>query len=220
MEFAERLECREFWQLEAAAMLSQLGYISLPAELVEKIYCGEKLTAGEATLAAGAPKITNSLLENVARLEAVIQILLALDYSDERLTRLGDGTVGLGARILGLVLEYDTLLAQGNSIDVCMQTLRRHRSGRFTARLIEQFALYVGAGASEDESRQLPLRAVQPGMIIMQDVRSPLGTLLVPRGFEVTPLFVDRLSTFSPELLREQVRVIVRTVRPGGPVSQ
>jgi DNA-binding NtrC family response regulator len=34
MEFAEALNCKGFWQLEAATMLSQIGYMSLPVELV------------------------------------------------------------------------------------------------------------------------------------------------------------------------------------------
>src|SRR5687767_12345940 len=42
MEFAGLLGCEGHWQLEAACMLSQLGYLSLPVELVEKLYYGER----------------------------------------------------------------------------------------------------------------------------------------------------------------------------------
>ena len=55
----------------------------------------------------------------------------------------------------------------------------------------------------------LPLKAVQPGMVIMQDVRTQMGTLLVPRGFEVTGLFLERSRNFGPELLAENVKVMV-----------
>src|SRR5579864_4236430 len=68
MEFATRLDCKDFWQLEAACMLSQIGYVSLPTELVEKLYYGEQLTPEEKLLASGAPEVVNSLLENVPRL--------------------------------------------------------------------------------------------------------------------------------------------------------
>jgi hypothetical protein len=56
----------------------------------------------------------------------------------------------------------------------------------------------------------MPLRAVQPGMIIMQDVRTHMGTLLVPRGFEVTKLFLEKLRNFGPDLLNEVVKVTVQ----------
>jgi len=208
MEFAARLECKEFWQLEAAAMLSQIGYLSLPAELVEKLYYGETLTAEEKTLASGVPDVVSSLLENVPRLEPVIQILIALHWTDEQIARLGDGTIGLGTRILGLVLEYDTLVTQGHAVDIAIQTLRA-RASRFGASLIDQFATHVGARSSIKELREMPLRVVQPGMTIMQDIRTHMGTLLVARGFEVTGLFLERARNFGPDLLNESVRVLV-----------
>ncbi|HEY0748972.1 MAG TPA: response regulator, partial [Steroidobacteraceae bacterium] len=44
---AAALGHKGFWQLEAAAMLSQIGYVSLPVELVEKLYYGKRLTPEE-----------------------------------------------------------------------------------------------------------------------------------------------------------------------------
>jgi hypothetical protein len=46
-------------------------------------------------------------------------------------------------------------------------------------------------------------------MVIMQDIRTHQGTLLVPRGFEVTSLFLERARNFGPELLAESVKVVV-----------
>jgi hypothetical protein len=208
MEFADTLKCRDFWQLEAAAMLSQIGYLSLPTQLVEKIYCGEPLTPAERTLASGVPDVAMALLENIPRLDPVIQILAALKWTDEQIARLGDGTIGMGVRILDLVLEYDALITQGHSVDVAVQTLRRH-APRFTEELIEQFSKHLGAGSGKNEARVIALKAVQPGMVIMQDIRTHLGTLLVPRGFEVTSLFVERARNFGPELLAESVKVVI-----------
>jgi CheY-like chemotaxis protein len=208
MEFAQSLEHTDFWQLEAAALLSQLGYLSLPAQLVEKLYYGERLTAEEKTLAGGVTDVAMNLLGNIPRLEPVLQILAALRWSDEKIARLGDGTVGTGTRILGLVLEYDSLVTQGHSMDVAVQTLRR-RNARFGTRLVEQFAKHLGAGSGENEVREMPLRSVVPGMIIMQDVRTQLGTLLVARGFEVSSTFLERIHNFGPELLGETVKVMI-----------
>jgi response regulator RpfG family c-di-GMP phosphodiesterase len=210
MEFAAKLDCKDFWQLEAAAMLSQIGYLSLPSELVEKLYYGETLTPEEKVLASGVPDVVNSLLENVPRLEPVIQILVALHWTDEQVAKLGDGTIGTGTRILGLVLEYDTLVTQGQTTNVAVQTLRG-RAVRFGEAMLDKFAVHVGAGSSTKELREMPLRVVQPGMIIMQDVRTQMGTLLVARGFEVTSVFLERARNFGPDLLNESVRVMVNS---------
>jgi hypothetical protein len=208
IEFADALNCRDYWQLEAAAMLSQIGYLSLPPQLVEKLYNGERTTPEEKTLASGVPEAAMSLLENIPRLDPVIEILAALSWTDEQIARLGDGTAGMGTRILALVLEYDSLVTQGHSADVAVQTLRL-RASRFGTDLIEKFAAHIGAGSGKTEAREVALRTVQPGMVIMQDVRTHLGTLLVARGFEVSSTFLERIRNFGPDLQNETVKVLV-----------
>jgi CheY-like chemotaxis protein len=206
MEFVESLGARDFWQLEAAAMLSQIGYLSLPVTLVDKLYNGDVLTPEEKTLSEGVPEVAMNLLENIPRLDPVIQILAALRWTDEQIMRLGDGTIGLGTRALSLVLEYDMLLTQGHSTDVAIQTLRG-RASRFGEDLIEKFGHHLGAGSGKTEARQIALKAVKPGMVIMQDIRTQSGTLLVARGFEVSNTFLERSRNFGPDLLNEIVKV-------------
>jgi hypothetical protein len=58
-----------FWQLEAAAMLSQIGYVSLPTELIEKLYYCKRLTSEERALADGAPQLAQKLIRHIPRLD-------------------------------------------------------------------------------------------------------------------------------------------------------
>jgi hypothetical protein len=55
----------------------------------------------------------------------------------------------------------------------------------------------------------LTLQHVRPGMIMAQDVRTHTGTLIVPRGFVVTPAFLEKVANFGPELMAEKVEVRV-----------
>ncbi|HEY7642979.1 MAG TPA: HD domain-containing phosphohydrolase [Steroidobacteraceae bacterium] len=212
MQFAESLGCTGFWQLEAAAMLSQIGYVSLPVELVEKMYYGERLTPEEQVLALGVPEVASKLLLNVPRLEPVMQILDAVRASDEQLQRLGDGTIGLGARILLLALDYDTQIAHGQDGNVAIQTLLGKES-RYGRSLIDKFATHVGAATGTREILKIPLHRVQPGMTIMEDVRTHLGTLLIARGFEVSPPFLERLRNLGASILSEEVSVLAPQAR-------
>jgi response regulator RpfG family c-di-GMP phosphodiesterase len=210
MQFAESLGCTGFWQLEAAAMLSQLGYVSLPIELVEKLYYGERLTPEEQILADAVPEVASKLLCHIPRLEPVMQILEAARASDQQLQKLGDGTIGLGARILLLALDYDTLTARGDDGNVTIQTIRT-RESRYGSSLIEKFVTFVGAAATTRERLRIPLHRVQPGMTIMEDVRTHLGTLLIARGFEVSAPFLERLRNLGASILSEQVSVLAPT---------
>jgi len=197
-----------FWQLEAAAMLSQIGYISLPAELVEKLYYGQKLTAEEAALSAGAPKVARTLLARIPRIEAVVQILA--NSQDQPGESAAAGILKQGADILRLVLAYDALIVAGNSVDIAMQTLR-DQPRPHDARLLDTFAQLIGARAVKQEIRESLVSALTPGMIILDDLRTAVGTLLVPKGFEVSETFLERTRNFDLALLQSKVRVMTAT---------
>ena len=209
MELAAALGFKKFWQLEAAAMLSQIGYLSLPVELVEKLYYGERLTSEEKILAGGVPKVAPRLLGRIPRLEPVVQILASLDKPQELKDR--QDPVGNGVRILSLVLEYDTLIAQNVPVEVALGTIKK-QNDKYDAVHVGSLAELVGANAKDGEIRQMQLRMVRPGMTILDDLRSEFGLLLVPRGFEVTDSFCERMRNFGATMLNESVRVLVRGV--------
>jgi response regulator RpfG family c-di-GMP phosphodiesterase len=208
MELAARLDCGNCWQLEAAAMLSQVGSLALPAELVEKLYYGESLTAEEQHAANDVSKVTIRLLEHIPRLDPVLQILTALSSTDEQIARLGEGMIGLGTRLLSMTLHFDALISRGHPVDIAVQTLRT-RASRYGATLVDTLAQHVGAASAESEIRELPLRALQPGMTLMHDLRTQKGTLLVPGGFEVTPTFLERIRNYGDDFLSERIQVLV-----------
>lgn len=206
MDFATRLGTPDFWQLEAAALLSQLGYAALAPDLLEKVYHGQPLTAGEQEQVNAIPDMANRLLEHIPRLEPVIQILATLKWSDAQIAALGDGTVGLSTRILGLILEYDAWIARTNSHDIACEHLRS-RQGRYGSKLIENLDACAFPSEARQPQTEILLRHVEPGMILLQELRNSAGVLITPRGFEVTRTFVDRLANIAPELLDSKIRV-------------
>jgi len=203
-DLAAAIGTKGFWQLEAAAMLSQIGYISLPAELVEKLYYGKRLTPDERVLADGAPQVAQKLLGRIPRLEPVMEIL---DASQRVKGDLPEGLIKLGAGILRLVLEYDAQIAQGRPIHEAIGATRA-QALRHDGKLVERLELLVGASVSAQQLSEVPVGDVIPGMVFVDDLRTHVGTLLVPKGFEVTETFLERMRNFGPGILQERVRVM------------
>jgi len=85
----------------------------------------------------------------------------------------------------------------------------RERVGRYGAELLDKFGAFVGSGSGKAELTTLKLRDVVAGMVMMQEVRTDEGTLLAPRGLEIGPAFLERMKTFGPTLLAEEVRVLI-----------
>jgi response regulator RpfG family c-di-GMP phosphodiesterase len=204
VDLAATAGAKGFWQLEAAAMLSQIGYISLPAELVEKVYYGKRLTPEERALVDSAPQVAQKLLARIPRLEPVMEILAG---SQQAKSEVPDGLIKLGGGILRLVLDYDTLVAQSRPVHEAIAAIRSQTS-RHDGKLIERLELLVGALVSAQELSEVTVGDVIPGMVFMDDLRTNVGTLLVPKGFEVTETFMERLRNFGPSILQERVRVM------------
>jgi CheY-like chemotaxis protein len=207
MDLAKQFNHTKFWQLDAAAMLSQIGYLSLPVELVEKLYYGEPLTPEEKTLSEGVPAVAGKLLGHIPRIEAVLQILTALNTPNKPVQ--GTGPAAIGARILNLVLEYDSSITRGITVDTAIAALRKSPA-KHEVELIDKLAETVGARSGGAELRTLPLGQVMAGMTFVDELRSDKGILLVPAGFEVTDSLSERLRNYSPVLRATQVRLMVK----------
>ncbi len=203
-DLAAALGNKGFWQLEAAAMLSQIGYISLPVELVEKLYYAKRLTPEERALADGAPFVAQKLLGHIPRLGQVMEILAA---SQDAKSNVPDPLIKLGAGILRLVLEYDAHIAQGLPVSGAIAAIRAH-AVRHDPTLVDGLESMIGPAAGTGLISEVSVGRVTPGMVFMDDLRTSVGTLLVPKGFEVTETFLERMRNFGSAILQERVRVM------------
>lgn len=214
----QRLEIPNRWEHETAAMLSQIGWIAAPPDLVEKLHRGEALEGSEKAAVARLPRIAEELLSNIPRLETIREILAcqdrAFDGSGDARDRVAGERLPLGARILKIVLDFDTLESQGRSVEECFRALRA-RSGTYDPELLQAFEDLVTGQEAESETLALSVRELRPGMILVTDVVSLSGKLLVSRGHEVSVGMLERLRNFAENIgLREPVRVSVARHRP------
>ena len=193
------------WAVEVAAMLSQVGCVTLPVQTVEKLYHGRPLDAQEQGMADRLPSLAVQLVANIPRLEPVREIIL---HHDKRFDG-GAGHLPWGSRLLRIVLDWDALEAQGVGAGVALQTLRS-RQGWYDPELLQILAEVLGASAGEVEVREMFLREVQRGMVFAEDVTTRTGVVLIARGQEVTASLVERVRNFSEKIgVREPVRVVV-----------
>ena len=210
MQLAEQAGLPSSWELEAAALLSQIGYVSLPVELVEKAVNGETLNSDEALLLGETPKVTQGILARIPRLENVAAILAYANRTPGA-KEPPDPEVAANASVLMNVLEFDALTSRGEDAETAIATLRT-RSGPKNGPTLAHLAALLGTAATGPQLREIRLRDVTPGMILMDDLRTDLGTLLVSRGYEISQSFIDRMRNFGPGLLEERVRVqVIRT---------
>lgn len=218
-DLAAKVEVNDRWQVEVAAMLSQLGSITLPAETVEKVYYGQPLTPEEQKMVSRAPVVTEQLVRNIPRLESVAEILAAHVKPRKSAEAIGNDPrkqqIELMAQVLRAAVDFDALDSQGSSGALSLDTMRG-RKDRYEPRILDALAALRGAEGPRAGVREVFLSVLTVGMVFVDDVKTTTGTLLVARGFEVTQGFLERARNFKPGTVKEPLRVILR---PAGRVG-
>ncbi|MGD0267902.1 MAG: HD domain-containing phosphohydrolase [Candidatus Sulfotelmatobacter sp.] len=182
------------WQYEVAAMMSQLGCVTLPPETIDAVYAGEKLTPNEQTQYDAHPSVAFDLLSKIPRLEPIAWMI---KHQNQPLPEAGPGEpleMRKGAEILRLTLAYENLIHKGKSRTEAVHTLSRQNSD-FSADFFAAL-MTLDPNAEEGQLRRLRIEDLAPGMIIQQEVRTPDNMLLVSKGQEVSPALLLKLKNF------------------------
>lgn len=214
-ELAEKLALHPRWQLEVAAMLSQLAMITLPQDVVEKIYDGRPLSDNDQKMVARIPVVTEQLLKSIPRLETVRAMLAASlrprRPADVRPALGGEeeALVERGAEILRVATDFNILEAQGTPAPIAVDTMRG-RGGRYDPDVIEALSLLKCGPGPKLEIREVGLASLAEGMVFAEDVHTHNGALLVASGYEITAGFLERLRNVRAGSLKEPLKVIVR----------
>ncbi|MGD1104131.1 MAG: HD domain-containing phosphohydrolase [Terriglobia bacterium] len=199
-ELARREGVSDPWQAEIAAMLAQIGWVTLPAATASKLYRGLALSASEEAIVENLPKLTEQLLANIPRLESVREILRYrgkhFDGQGTPHDALRGAAIPWGARALKCLADFDILESQGFSTGMALDTLRA-RSGWYDPTILEALARRQEGKPHDAVVVRVALHGVQPGMVFAEDVRTPAGLLLIARGQEVTPSLVERIKNLA-----------------------
>jgi response regulator RpfG family c-di-GMP phosphodiesterase len=176
------------WAIELAAMLSQIGCITIPEATLAKVYCGEPLTEAEQHTYAGHSQIAKELLGRIPRLELVAEIVA---HQEDRYDGVGcppgspsGEQLPMGSRILKLAVDWDVLSTQELAPDMAMAMIF-DRSGCYDPTVVEAMRKIHRIGTVY-EVREVRLSDLSDGMILAEDVRSINDTLLCAKGHEIT----------------------------------
>jgi len=209
---ARLMEADDLWKIETAALLSQIGMVSLPDEIMRKLSAEEELTPEEKRLFERHPFIASNLIAHIPRLGEVAEIVSLqekrFDGSGFPEGPLEGEDIPIGARILKACLDFDTLQGRGMSAEEALETMRR-RKGWY-----DPAVLAALDGVVHAQGRYI-LRAVGidglfPGMILAENVVGRDGTLLLAKGRELTRPTVERLLGVAQAYgLAEPIRVFI-----------
>jgi ActR/RegA family two-component response regulator len=187
------------WRLDAAATLSQLGCITLEADVVLRALTGTKMPVEDQARFDAHPQAAMRLLDGIPRLEPTAW-MIGQQFARDIPTQVPDIPAAsmketiLGAKILKLAVAFDDLRSKSLTCEEVVGRLRG-RSKEFGPELLEAL-VGMKVGGRRMELRKLPPSKLATGMVLDQEIRSKQGMLLIAKGQEITRAVLMKFENY------------------------
>ncbi len=220
--YVQSLTMENSWELEMAAMLSQIGAVTVPPAVLEKSRAGEELTKPEQEMFDRIPKIGADLLANIPRLESVARIVLYqqkhYDGSGFPANVVRGEDIPIGARILKVLNDLLELEAKKMSRNTALE-LMQQRTGWYDPRVLDAtfacFDVYLPDSSAKCQGQAVTVKELRAGHVVLTDVVTESGKTVVLARSRITPVLLARLNNFAkispirgPILVEPQVPAI------------
>jgi response regulator RpfG family c-di-GMP phosphodiesterase len=203
-EVIGKMPVENAWEVHLAAMLSPVGYLTLPPETLIKARAGQMLSKVEEQLISSVPDISARLLANIPRLEGAAK---AVRYQDKRFDGTGfppDSLKGeaipFGARLLKILGDMAQLQGLG-SLPLKALNEMQHRQGWYDPKILAAVRACFGGSDTQVEvvDREVPVavKDLAVGMVLNSDVLTRDGTLVLAAGHRISEMSVERIQNFQ-----------------------
>jgi response regulator RpfG family c-di-GMP phosphodiesterase len=200
---ATRMALPSPWRFEVAAMMSQLGCVTLHPETIEAVCAGRPLSPGEQTRFDAHPGVARDLLSKIPRLEPVAWMIA---HQNDPAPVVGDlenlqtADIRLGANLLRATLAFDDLVGKDLSTKEAADRLSQEHKD-FDPRIFRALReLELDPEKIQTVVHICTVDELVPvGMVVEQEMRTKAGRLLVAKGQEVTEALILRLKSLQED---------------------
>jgi response regulator RpfG family c-di-GMP phosphodiesterase len=202
---AEEAGAKPLWELEIAALLSNVGFAAVPPVTLRKIATGAQVTPVEEVILRRVPQVGHELLAGIPRLPGVAEIVLYQAQNFDGTGFPGDGKAAealpIGARLLKILTDRADLEADG-VVQSQAKAAMTARTGAYDPRLLDLcfqcFPKFLAQPVSSDLPVQtLFVRQLRPGHVVVSDIVSPGKVVLATSGHRLTAMTLERLRNHA-----------------------
>ncbi|HWR83793.1 MAG TPA: HD domain-containing phosphohydrolase [Candidatus Deferrimicrobium sp.] len=199
-QVSEGLNVESAWEVELAALMSQIGCVTIPSDIIAKAYSGDNLLPEEQTQYSRLPEVSASLIAHIPRLERVARIISLLSHRSRGQVPPAPSASGpadfesTAASILAATMDLEALLARGFSKSRALGELQKQKT-LYEPRVFRSlFALEVVA--SDRKMAVVNICDLNNTMVIRQNIYADNGLLVIGEGQQVTLAMRELLRTY------------------------
>ncbi len=200
--FTNHIQYKLPWEIEIAAVLSQIGLVTIPAETRRKMETAKSLSDKEQAMIAEIPLIGSKLIMNIPRLANVAEIVKYQRKNYDGSGFPNDDVRGehipLGARVLHIVNDFYDLLSLGKTpLDAFTEMNSSARSGVYDMALLKQAIESLMLIPAGFELIEVDAQNLKVGDKLITPIYAASGRLLVARGVVITAPIVEKLKHYA-----------------------
>jgi len=208
-ELASRLRDPSPIVTETSLLLSTVGMISLPQNILQKLSCGEDLTEQERALYCKHPEQAADFFHHITQFDESLKLLRAYsEYLDTSVQMDATQEPAIGAVLMAMLMEYRYACLHCSDLFEVMTLLGKSplKFPKMYLRVLEDLVLSL-----DHSELQVSLVDAQPGMVVTRPVmavRDGNDVELVPEGYEMsrtTLVFLRQSAKHS--VIREPIYV-------------
>jgi FixJ family two-component response regulator len=197
-QVATKMALASPWRFEVAAMMSQLGCVTLHPETIEAVYAGRPLPPDEQKRFDAHPGVARDLLSKIPRMEPIAWMIAHQNDSAPSggdIANAATPDMRMGANLLRATLAFDDLVTKGLAPSEAANRLSREHAD-FDPRIF-QALVELNGEKSKTEVRACDIAELIPyDMVLQEELRTKTGILLVAKGQDVTPTLILKLKSF------------------------
>lgn len=194
----EEMDLPKTWWMEPMVLLSQIGCVTLPDSILNKIVTGNLLDSDEQALYAKHPGVGAGLLAKIPRFE---EISRSIRYQEKNFDGTGiprdtisGQSIPQGARLLKVVLNFDRYESMGLPPTGSL-TRMKQKSDCYDPEILSALEKIL-LTAAPVKTREVRLDELVDGMILAVDVKSRNDILIASKGHQITASVKQRLINF------------------------
>jgi len=209
------LNIQNIWQIEIASMLSQIGCVTIPDDILKKKYRGLTLSDDENVMFSFHPSIGADMIKAIPRMEKVSEIIRYqeknFDGSGFPLDEIKEEQIPDGARILKIVLDYDRMISGGIEKEKAILDMKK-KSGVYDPELLaiaEKSFLQKGDKSRSFMTKAVTIELLTEEMYLAEDVTSASGNILGSKNQKLTEALITTLKNYARNhQLKETISII------------
>jgi response regulator RpfG family c-di-GMP phosphodiesterase len=193
-DLCQQLQLQSHWEIEVAAMASQLGAVTIPPSVLQKLDKGLPCNEDEQVMVDAMPGVAVQLLRTIPMLGDVVEIVRALSVAN-RGKKPASPIVNEAVNVVRTAMDFDTLLSRGLEVENAITVLECREDS--SLHVLAALRKIKGIVQVVDKVRGLKVVELETGMRVAEDIVATNGLVLIGRGMTVTELLLDRLTNYA-----------------------